>query len=709
MELEEKATIGIALFYIFSLALVWLTPEIIPPLIYVNADIFSASDLIGWLISILVIIPSLTLALAQIVSSNYTYKTLPYLIRKKDFILPGLFLVAALLFGVGISIFLFDSFKTKMTFQVSTFAVIFYLPIYFFKLYRHTTFEEIVKTLVSEIKREKLIPILMNQESKINPSSKDSSQLLFSIIKKTVCETELQSFSFTIEEYSKAYISVIKELVDKPEKITLPDYAKNISNSKKFFTQTRQFGNLNALFNNWTNNAFDILEIINQHGNQQILTEFIQKISKATLIASKIDYSEPCPIDQFSKNNLILLKKSSQLALKKGYLDSLAATLNELEKLGKQNLLDTRKFRGASSDNSGLIIENVKEINDEVVENYASHKYSFHDYDYVLKRILGTTAKITGFRCLTKGHLIYDLDFDLLLKIIESNIASGHRLFLMGGYTDFFKVLLTPILSHYYFQKEKNIGHLYVSMHNDFIDYQYQLEQFHIFLKIIQKGIIYHYSKPAEWLKHILDSIDTSIQHNNTRNKNLLFNELIEVYEYLIYISFQMEDYNLTKILVERYLNAFKIQKDLDKDPHYYLSTLIYAFIVKGLDDEAITLAKLAQTYELQTSNKTNLTYHLVNLAAQTEKNKATKTKNEILKMIKELEQSNKELARQITQNFQELTGEYSRGIAFHYYFENHDKKRNLYLLLGEIAEKELITSQEIGKKIFKEYKKLKP
>lgn len=148
---EDAISILLLIIYGISLIFIWVLPIYIK-LIYVNSASIPIETVIGWFITLIAIVPTLTLTAVQLASGAYTYKLVSLYKNDAYFWTQLCIFLLIILMGISLKILEISNSQVILTFHsTALFGTLFLVP-YFLHTFTSIGFEANVDRLISQVK-----------------------------------------------------------------------------------------------------------------------------------------------------------------------------------------------------------------------------------------------------------------------------------------------------------------------------------------------------------------------------------------------------------------------------------------------------------------------------------------------------------------------------------------------------------------------------
>ena len=613
--IEDKISFLLLFLYIISLSFIWILPNYIK-LIIVNPYNIPIETVIGWIITLVAIVPTLTLMVAQLASGAYTYKIISLYRKEPYFWILLTILLLIILMGFIIKIFnIYDS-RILLTFHSSALFSILFLTPYLLNTLISIGFEANVDRLINQVKREKLIPLLFEDKASLNPDIRDPSFDVISIIEKAIQENDLQAFGYVFEKFMISYEEILQDITKKPIKFNPrlgPTYWDTLignEDSQRLWSGSA-IRNLAELW-------FSHIQTIQRSAskNESILIEFASIINRFSLNSYNLLQllNDETIDDVFGQKIRYILSSIAKEGIKTKQLDSVAQCIDSLADQG---------CYGAKNKIGSNII-NVTSYSKKDLEIIRKHFISFNEWNYseqsfIMGRLLNAHRKILVDQIIYQSQGIHKNDFKEPMEISKLILIQN----LPFGVQANLEAILVPILLQYYGNgKEENLRDIAMAIH-DVLPFDLNYQLFHVildrYLKSEQKPYYQH-----QILKDLLDSIINnldSILHAIITSGRGNPNDILQIFEDLTIVAFKMQDDDLVLDSIKGY---FKVHHALLETNINYLHNpfnlsgcIIYSCLLDKKDNFAINLIQEMFLYGKSSSNTaSSVAFHFTNLGS---------------------------------------------------------------------------------------------
>ena len=535
---EDKISLILLTIYLISLFFIWILPYYIR-LIEVNPINIPVETVLGWIVTLVAIIPTLTLTAAQLASGAYTYKIVS-LYRKEPYfwILLIIFLLTIL---VGILIEMFDIKDSRIILSfhsTALFSILFLFP-YFLNTLNSIGFEANVDRLINQVKREKLIPLLFETKTSLNPNIKDPTFDVRSILEKAIKENDLQAFGFVLNKFTFAYGEILQELIEDPVKFnpkfgpTYWDRHIGQEASQRIWTSTAT-RNLAEIW-------FFHMQAIQKaaSNNESMMIEFASIINNFSISSYKylLPQNDITPLDVFGQKTRYLLTTMAKDGINAKQLDSVAQCIDS----------ETQGCYGAQNNMRDVAFsckKDLEKIQTIVFNNFI--KFDNFDCSFVLGRLLNAHKEIIINQMNFQEWEIHEDSFKKPLEISKIIFVLG----LPFGAEFSIRGILVPILLQYYGNgNEEKLKKIYITLNDIFpINVELIFQSSKVTLDRYQRSgqklsHSYQHLLPRDWLFLIIKSIDSIITEIIKSKNRGRPEEIIQIYEDLAVIAYRMEDY----------------------------------------------------------------------------------------------------------------------------------------------------------------------
>jgi len=415
--LELRISISLLWFLCGILVIIWFPyfPE--AWIINVNSFAISLEGMMSMYITILAIVPGISLAVAGIVTSAYGYKTLDIFGKDRYFWFLIILCIFIFVFGYLLSIFSVYDQRWLLTFQSISIVGIFFLIPYFIASIRLMRFDEIVDRYVSELKRESFLPILFQDRPALHTPGEDPFLVLRDFMVKAIDQRDLGSFNIVLTRYTNAVIELIEDICKNPQEYN-PKWGK---------TQFDELIGEESSQDLWTGSTiqkleetvlFHHLESVKEHAfrhkNEEVLREIVVAVGRLGRETWPSLYSiSKYPQATMGDYCSIYIMKIGREATKHDMIDLLTVCFNEEGKIGKFFAKNTP--RGTMNDVSLNCIKNIDQL---FLSFMNDGKFESVNLMTVLTGALNNQIDIITSRMMYLPHAVSSYDFEGLKKII---------------------------------------------------------------------------------------------------------------------------------------------------------------------------------------------------------------------------------------------------------------------------------------------------
>lgn len=613
--IEDKISFLLLFIYLISLSFIWILPNYIK-LIIVNPFNIPIETVIGWIITLVAIVPTLTLMVAQLASGAYTYKIISLYRKEPYFWILLTILLLIILMGFIIKIFNISDGRIFLTFHSSAlFGILFLIP-YLSNTLISIGFKANVDRLINHVKREKLIPLLFEDKTSLNPDIRDPSFNVISILEKAIQENDLQAFGYIFNKFMISYEEILQDIIKKPIKFnprsgpTYWDSLIGTESSQRLWTSST----IRNLVELWFSHIQTIQRSASK--NESLLIEFSSIISQFSLNSyNNLQLLNDEIIDDvFGQKIRYILSSIAKEGIKTKQLDSVAQCIDSL---ADQGCYGAKNKIGSNIINVASFSKNDLEI---IRKNFISYKeWDYSEQSFIMGRLLNAHRKILIDQIIYQSQAIHQNDFKEPMEISKLILIQN----LPFGVQANLEAILVPILLQYYGNgKEENLRDIAMAIHDVFPfnqDLNYQLFNV-IFNRYSEKNNLYQHQILKDWLDSIIKNLDSILHAIITLGKGNP-NDILQILEDLTIVAFKMQDYDLVLDLIKRYFRAhhalLKINTNHLNDPFNLSVCIIYSCFLNKKDDFAINLIQEMFLYG-KSSSKTasSVAFHFTNLGS---------------------------------------------------------------------------------------------
>lgn len=612
---EDTISILLLIFYVISLFFIWALPIYIK-LIYVNPVSIPIETVIGWFITLIAIVPTLTLTAAQLASGAYTYKIVS--LYKNDlyfWIQLGIFLLIILM-GISLKIFEISDPRMILTFHsTALFGTLFLVP-YFLHTLTSIGFEANVNRLINQVKRKTLLPLLFENKTSLNPNIRDPSFDVRAILEKAIKDNDLQAFGFVLNRFTSAYEEFLQELIEEPIMFhpkfghTVWDGILGQNESKKLWTGSairklaeQWFYHIPAIQKSTSKNEYMMIELAS------IINNFsIECYTHLLLLNDKTIE------DVFGQKIRYLLTTMAIEGIKTKQLDSVDQCVSALADQG---------CYGAKN-NVGNAMVDITFSSKKDLEKVRKHfeklnGWTNSDCRFILGRLLNANRRI----------LITQLNFQKWNISFDESIEISRIIFILeleyDNVRDNLEDILIPILLQYYGEgKEEKLREVAKVVHEILpLNQETILQSFNVMLDCYQKSgqrpsHSYRQKTPKDWLSSMINNLYSLLTTPGLKRQH---KEILGIFEDLAIVAFRMQDYNQVQDLLKRYFMAnlliSKSKVDSLYEPYNLPICIIYSCLLNKKDDLAKDLIQEMLSFgNISSEAASKLTYHFTYLGS---------------------------------------------------------------------------------------------
>ncbi|MCZ7398252.1 MAG: hypothetical protein O8C62_00990 [Candidatus Methanoperedens sp.] len=691
---EDQISFLLFAIYLSSLFFIWVLPVYIK-LIDVNPISIPIETIIGWIVTLVAIIPTLTLTAAQLASGAYTYKIVSLYKKEPYFWILLIMFLLTILMGISLKMFDVSDPRVLLTFHsTALFSILFLFP-YFLNTLTSIGFEANVDRLINQIKLETLIPILFENKKSLNPNIRDPFFDARPILEKAIQENDLPAFGIVLNKLAFRYEEILKEIIKKPITFnpkfgpTPLDSLMGSNASQRLWT----FSAINKLSELWFNHMHAIQK--STSGNEPMLIEFSSIVNNFSIVCDTLllPLKDAALEDIFGQKIRYLLTTIAKDSIRAKQLDSVAQCIDSLENQGCYGAQNN--IRDVTYTSKGYL----EEIQNSFMRNF--NEWNNFDRTFILGRLLNAHKEIIINQMNFQEWEINEDSFEKPLEISKIILVLG----LQFGAEFSIEGILVPILLQYYSNgKEENLRKA-TSTINEVIPINQGIifQSFKVTLDRYQRSgqkpsHFYHDFFPKDWLSLMIGNLDSIISAINSSELRGKPEEIIRIYEDLAVIAYRMEDYDLVLDLLKRHFNAnislSKANKHYLLDPYSLPVCLIYLCLVTKKDDLALALIREMSSYGKHSSkNASQVTHHFTYLGSY-----AIYLKNEyisdfIVNQIIGLEETFPNYKNSFgtglgsLRTSANLSGYNSQRYFSNPYFRDHDKSPIIYRLTTKLEE----------------------
>ena len=613
--LENRISILLVIFWIFGILVIWIT-EIQAYFLDLNLivypGLFQLKDIIYAFVTLLAILPAVTLTSATIATSSYGYKTL------KNFKEEPYFWGLIILFLINILapylclIYNIQDLRIIVSIELTAFLSFLFIIPYFLATFNNIIFEKIIEKFVDKINRSSLLQTVFQNAQSLDIPKDDPSFNVFNMLTFTINNRDIEGFSIVMENYSKKIQNIINDLRKKPltqHPIKKDDGLKNILNKQGQESYYTGQAISNIAENVFQTHIEDISKFTFKYENEGILIDIVKNVEFLTTSTwndlKNIDYPKNT---DFWVNGTIMVTEVGKKACYYDMPDLIAKCLDSQAKMGifwarhpsnEITLFPHKNF----SWNCQL---NIKEIFIEYIKINRKHD------NFIIPRVLYNEVELLIMRLIYQPQTIHSYDFDNFESIIKNIIEN--KIHTIINFDAYFDKLIIPILMNIEAQRDinkiKNLVELIFTLfplpHKIVVECKNELLKNK---RSKDNTLILNY-KPEEWYNQIIRIIRNLFYLSIKKKYNLSQLNLFDLYRKLLIIFIRIEEWAKVEELTNELNKLNKYLKD-DEDriinPILTFEQLLYVLLhlnksklfiktVNYLEEEAITNTKTSVT-----------------------------------------------------------------------------------------------------------------
>lgn len=609
---EDATSILLLIIYVISLIFIWALPIYIK-LIYVNPESIPIETVIGWFITLIAIVPTLTLMAAQLASGAYTYKIVSLYKKDRYFLILLIMFLLTILIGISLKMFDVSDPRVLLTFHsTALFSILFLFP-YFLHTFTSIGFEANVGRLINQVKRETLLPLLFENNTSLNPNIRDPSFDVRAILEKAIKENDLQAFGIVLNRLTTAYEEILQNFIEEP----IPYHPKfgptlgagilGQNESKKIWTYDaikrlaeHWFYHIKAIQKSTSKNEYMMIELAS------IIDHFSKECYNHLLI-----FGDNTIEDEFGNKIRYLLTTIAKDGITTKQLDSVAQCVDSLANQG---------CFGAKN-NVGNVALSTKTDLEEIRKFFMNNitEWTNSDCRFILGRLLVANRRI----------LINQLNFQKYIISFDEPMEISRIQFILGlefdNVRDDLEDILIPILLQYYGDgKEEKLREVAIVVHETLPFHTETLQSLNVILDQYQKSgqrpsHSYLQKTPKDWLSSMINNLYSLL--TTTPELKRKHKEILGIFEDLAIVAFRMQDYNQVQNLLKRYFMAnlliSKSKVDILYEPYNLPICIIYSCLLNKKDDLAKDLIQEMLSFgNISSEAASKLTCHFTYLGS---------------------------------------------------------------------------------------------
>lgn len=579
----------LGILWIFGILIIWIKEIQIYFLnfnLYVYPELLSLNDIIYAFVTLLAILPAVTLTAATIAVSWYGYKTLGHF-KKDRYFWGSIFLfLSNILIPYSYKIYDIQDLRILASIELTAFLSFLFIIPYFLATFNNIIFEKIMKKFVDKINRDNLIQSSFKSAQSIDISKDDLSLSVFNMLNLTIRNRDLEGFSIIMENYSQKIQNIINDIRKKPLKKhpIKDDGLEKILNPHGLESHNTGITISNIAENVFQRHIEDISNVAFKYRDEGILIDIVKNIEFLTTNTwddlKRIDYPTN---DTFWMNGTIKIITLGEKACSYDMPDLIARCLDSQSNMGI--------FWAKNSTNSMnyLLHRNYSwhcQLN--IISIFNSYvKINRRHNNFIIPRVLYNESELLIMRLIYQPRIINSNDFDDFFKIIKKII--DNKIHTLVNFDAYFEKIIIPVLLNVESQRNINktvalidlIFTLFLSPYKIVVECQNELLK----NKRNQDNTLILDYNPQEWYNQIILLIRNTFHISIENNYDLSQLNLYDLYVKLLIIFIRIEEWVRVEELINEVNNLNKMLKKNTKqmiNPLHTFEQILYVLLHLG-------------------------------------------------------------------------------------------------------------------------------
>lgn len=568
--LENKITISLAIIWIIGIVIIWINDIQLffsNLNLYAYPNLFSLKDIIFAFVTLLAILPAITLTSATIATSSYSYKTLQFFKKEPYFWGLIILFLGNILAPYLCLLYNVEDLRILASIELTAFLSFLFIIPFFLATFRNIIFEDIIEKFLRKITRRNLIQSVFQSAQSLDIPKDDPTFDVFNILNLTIKNSDLEGFSIVMEKYTKKIQNIISDLRKKPLKHH--PIKKNEGLEKILNKQDLESYYTGQAISNLAGNVFQrhieyISNIAFNSNDEGILIDIVKNIEFLTTSTwndlNNIDYPENT---DFWVNGTIMVTRLGERASCYNMPDLIAKCLDSQANMGMfwtknpSNQVSTFPHKNFSRNCQ----KNIKSIFEKYIKANRQHA------NFVIPRVLYNEVELLIMRLIYQPQTIHSNDFGELNSIIKDII--NNKIYTLVNFDAYFDKLTIPILMNIEAQRDINKTNTLIELMFNLFPFPHEvvIECQNELLKNERRQdntLILNYN-PEEWYSQIITIISNSFYLSIKKNYNLSQLNLLDLYRKLLIIFIRIEEWAKVEELINKVNNLNKYLKD-DKE-----------------------------------------------------------------------------------------------------------------------------------------------
>jgi len=429
MKIENNISSILFILWVLGMTYIWL-PSYFPFYIKISPSI-TPTTIMSVYVTILAILPAVTLAGAAIAASSYSFKILENL--KKDIYFWSLICLYLAVIGISFGMLFLNvkSLKPLVSYQFTSLLGLFFLLPYFINNVKKIQFEEIITQFTKKIRKKEFLPLIFNEDMENDPASP-----LFDIMTKSISNNDIASFKLILKSYVDQIILLLKEFITEP--INMPPQYSDSGIIQKADWQIiyREQSVLKITDFIFEKHFQRLQDFCFKENNETALIEIPLELSRLAIeswhFVERIGIPLSHKLGERCAGNVFFIGKK---ACDKNMLDLLNSCMNAEADMGKffaKNGPEQYMFNI-----SGFCEDYIEDLFKKFMKNQRTN----FDITFILRSTLNNEIEIITKRLLYMPYNVYQFDF---YEIEEHLMLAKKFIFVPEDY--YLQNLTTPII-----------------------------------------------------------------------------------------------------------------------------------------------------------------------------------------------------------------------------------------------------------------------